>query len=302
MAADMLARHIQYFLAVAQHQGFTKAAAALHVSQPALSQQVRQLEENLGAQLFDRSGRKTCLTDAGEVYLRYALRAAQELQEGQRAIHDVADLSRGALRIAVTPTFTTYLVGPLVEAFHHRYPNITLNVRELAQEHMEQQLLADELDVGIAFDQAHAQDIDATPLLVETLALVVGRQHPLAAEPAIGLQALNAESLILLSREFATREQIDRYCNQHGIRPHVVMEANVIGALLEVVRRTTLSTLLPAAIAQAHPELVAIELGPQRLQRTAVLMQRQGAYRSAAARVFIEVAREVGATLGPSHR
>jgi LysR family cyn operon transcriptional activator len=298
MATDMLARHIQYFLAVAQHQGFTKAAAALHVSQPALSQQVRQLEESLGAQLFDRSGRKTCLTDAGEIYLRYALRAAQELQEGKRAIHDVADLSRGALRIAVTPTFTTYLIGPLVEAFHQRYPNITLNVREVAQEQMEQQLLADELDVGIAFDQAHAQDIDAAPLLVETLALVVGTQHPLAREQAIGLQALNAESLILLSSEFATREQIDRYCNQHAIRPRVVMEANVIGALLEVVRRTRLSTLLPAAIAQAHPELVAIELGPQRLQRTAVLMQRQGAYQSAAARVFIEVAREVGATFG----
>lgn len=302
MATDMLARHIQYFLAVAQHQGFTKAAAALHVSQPALSQQVRQLEESLGAQLFDRSGRKTCLTDAGEVYLRHALRAAQELQEGKRAIHDVADLSRGALRIAVTPTFTTYLIGPLVEAFHQRYPNITLNVREVAQEQMEQQLLADELDVGIAFDQAHAQGIDAAPLLVETLALVVGTQHPLAREQAIGLQALNAESLILLSSEFATREQIDRYCNQHGIRPRVLMEANVIGALLEVVRKTRLSTLLPAAIAQAHPELVAIELGPQRLQRTAVLMRRQGAYQSAAARVFIEVAREVGATLEASHR
>lgn len=298
----MLARHIHYFLAVAEHQGFTKAATALHVSQPALSQQVRQLEESLGAQLFDRSGRKTRLTDAGEVYLRYALQAAQALQEGTRAIHDVGDLSRGTLRVAVTPTFTTYLVGPLVEAFHRRYPNITLNVREVAQEQMENQLLADELDVGIAFDQAHAPDIDSSPLLVETLALVVGRQHPLASEAAIGLQALNGESLILLSKEFATREQIDRYCNQHGIRPRVVMEANVIGALIEVVRRTTLSTLLPAAIARAHPELAAIELGPQQLQRTAVLMQRKGVYQSAAARAFIEVAQEVALALGEGER
>ncbi|ROM39333.1 transcriptional regulator CynR [Pseudomonas poae] len=293
----MLARHIQYFLAVAQHEGFTKAAAALHVSQPALSQQVRQLEESLGTQLFDRSGRKTRLTDAGEVYLRHALRAAQELQEGQRAIHDVGDLSRGTLRIAVTPTFTTYLVGPLLEAFHRRYPNITLSLHEVAQEAMESLLLADELDVGIAFDEVHAQDIEACPLLVETLALVVGDQHPLAGERAIGLEALNAESLILLSKAFATREQIDRYFNQHGIRPRVVMEANVIGALIEGVRRTTLSTLLPAAIARAHPGLVAIELGPQRLQRTAVLMQRKGVYQSAAARVFREVAKEIASTL-----
>lgn len=298
MSWPVLARHIQYFLAVAQHQGFTRAAAALHVSQPALSQQVRQLEESLGAQLFDRTGRQTRLTDAGEVYLRYALQASQALHEGQRAIHDVADLSRGSLRIAVTPTFTTYLVGPLVEAFHDRYPNISLNVREVAQEHMQAQLLADELDVGIAFEEAQAQDLDTWPLLVETLALVVGSKHPLAQARAIGLDVLNAQSLILLGTEFATREQIDRYCSQHGIRPRVLMETNVIAAVIEVVRRTTLSSLLPAAIARAHPDLVAIELGPQRLQRTAVLMQRKNVYQTSAARAFIELARHVAAGLG----
>lgn len=294
----MLARHIQYFLAVAEHHSFTRAAAALHVSQPALSQQVRLLEESLGAQLFDRSGRQTRLTDAGEVYLRYAKRASQELQEARRAIHDVSDLSRGSLRVAVTPTFTTYLVGPLVQAFHSRYPGIVLNVREISQERMEELLLADEVDVGIAFEEVHAEDIDALPLLVENLALVVSRQHPLAKEQSIGLEALSAESLVLLSAEFATREQIDRYCRQHGIHPDVRMEANAIGAVIEIVRRTTLSTLLPATIALAHDDLVAIALDPLRLQRTAVLMQRKGAYQSAAARVFSELAAEVAAQLG----
>ncbi|MBO9549337.1 transcriptional regulator CynR [Pseudomonas sp.] len=294
----MLARHIQYFLAVAAHHSFTKAATALHVSQPALSQQVRQLEESLGAQLFDRSGRTTRLTDAGEVYLAYARRAAQELEEARRAIHDVSDLSRGSLRVAVTPTFTTYLVGPLVEAFHNRYGNITLNVREMSQERMETLLLADELDVGIAFEGAQAQDIEASPLLVETLALVVNRRHPLAQAASIGLEALSAESLVLLSGEFATREQIDRFCQQHGIHPQVRMEANTISAVTEIVRRTTLSTLLPATIALAHDDLAAIALDPVRLQRTAVLMQRKGAYQSAAARVFVEMATQVAAQLG----
>jgi len=297
MALSMLARHIKYFLAVAQHHSFTKAAAALHVSQPALSQQVRQLEESLSAQLFDRSGRTTRLTDAGEVYLRYARRASQELEEGKRAIHDVGDLSRGALRVALTPTFTTYLVGPLVEAFHSRYPNITLNLREIAQEQMEELLLADELDVGIAFEDGHSQDIESQPLLIEALALVVGERHPLAGQSAIDLDALSAESLILLSEEFATREQIDRYCRQHNITPRVKMEANVIGAVIEVVRRTTLSTLLPATVALAHQGLFAIELSPQRLHRTAVLMQRKGAYQTSAARAFIELATDIAAQL-----
>ena len=297
MAMSMLARHIKYFLAVAQHHSFTKAAAALHVSQPALSQQVRQLEESLSAQLFDRSGRTTRLTDAGEVYLRYARRASQELEEGKRAIHDVGDLSRGALRVALTPTFTTYLVGPLVEAFHSRYPNITLNLREIAQEQMEELLLADELDVGIAFEDGHSQDIETQPLLIEALALVVGERHPLAGQSTIDLDALSAESLILLSEEFATREQIDRYCRQHNITPRVKMEANVIGAVIEVVRRTTLSTLLPATVALAHQGLFAIELSPQRLHRTAVLMQRKGAYQTSAARAFIELATDIAAQL-----
>ena len=293
----MLARHIQYFIAVANHLSFTRAAAALHVSQPALSQQVRQLEESLGTTLFDRSGRTTRLTDAGEVYLRYAKRAAQELQEAKRAIDDLGDLSRGSLRVGVTPTFTSYLVGPLVAAFHGRYPNITLVVREIAQEAMEELLLADEVDVGIAFDSGHHLDLEAQALLVETLALVVGKQHPLATTGSIGLEALNSESLILLSAEFATREQIDSYCRQHNIRPHVQVEANTISALIEVVSRTKLSTLLPATIAQAHEQLVAIELDQQRLQRTAVLMQRKGVYQTAAARAFVELAMKVAKQL-----
>lgn len=289
----MLARHIQYFLAVAEHLSFTKAAAALHVSQPALSQQVRQLEESLGAQLFDRSGRTTRLTDAGDVYLSYARRAAQELQEAKRAIHDVSDLSRGSLRIAVTPTFTSYLVGPLIEAFYSRYPKITLNLREIAQERIEELLLEGELDAGIAFDEINTPNIEALPLLEETLALVVSRQHPLAGERSIDLQGLNDESLILLSTEFATREQIDRYCRKHAIHPRVQMEANALGAVIEIVRRTTLSTLLPARIALAHPDLVAVTLEPERLQRTAVLMRRRDAFQSAAVRAFIELAEEV---------
>jgi LysR family transcriptional regulator, cyn operon transcriptional activator len=293
----MLARQVRYFLAVAEHQSFTRAAEALHVSQPALSQQVRLMEEGLGVQLFDRSGRTTRLTDSGEVYLQYVRRASQEFREAKRAIHDVNDLSRGTLRVAVTPTFTTYLVGPLAEAFHSRYPNISLNIREISQEQMEDLLLSDEIDIGIAFSATLTPDLDLDPLLVETLALVVSTDHALAGETSIGLETLSAESLVLLSAEFATRDQIDRFCRQHGIQPQVRIEANSISAVIEIVRRTRLSTLLPATIAFAHQDLIAIALDPVRLQRTAVLMHRKDAYRSAAAKIFVALAKEVAAGL-----
>lgn len=293
----MLSRQVRYFLAVAEQESFTRAAAALHVSQPALSQQVRLLEESLGVQLFDRTGRTTRLTDSGEVYLQYVRRASQEFLEAKRALHDVDDLSRGSLRVAVTPTFTTYLVGPLVEAFHSRYPSISLNLREISQEHMENLLLSDEIDVGIAFSGTPTADLDLDSLLVETLALVVRAGHPLASERSVGLDALSAESLVLLSAEFATRDQIDRFCRQHSIQPRVRIEVNSISAVVEIVRRTSLSTLLPATIAFAHQDLKAIALDPVRLERTAVLMQRRHGYRSAAAKTFVALAKEVAAGL-----
>lgn len=112
----MLLRHLTCFLAVAEHRSFTRAATALHVSQPALSQQIRQ-RRAAGRLLFDRSGRQIRLTDSGEVWLTYARRVLQELEEGKRALLDVEDLQRGTLRVAMTPTFTTYFMGPLVAAF-----------------------------------------------------------------------------------------------------------------------------------------------------------------------------------------
>jgi len=286
----MLLRHIRYFLAVAGQRSFTRAAASLHVSQPALSQQIRQLEERLGVELFDRSGRTLRLTDAGETYADYARRAVLDLEAGARALHDVSDLSRGSLRLGFTPPLASYLCGPLVEAFHRLHPHIVMTVREMPQERIEALLADDELDVGIGFDENPTADIETQALLTETLALVVGRDHPHARRRSIGLPALNRESLVLLSAEFATREQIDRYCRQHGVQPRVAVEANSVGAVVEIVRRSGLASLLPAAVASHANDLHAITLRPRLLERTAVLLLRRDAYRSAAARAFVALA------------
>ncbi|WP_168794116.1 transcriptional regulator CynR [Paraburkholderia aromaticivorans] len=289
----MLLRHIRYFLAVAEHRNFTRAAEALHVSQPTLSQQIRQLEDTLRVQLLDRSGRTIQLTDAGTAYVHYAQRALQDLEAGKRAIHDVQELSRGSLRLAMTPTFTAYLIGPLLEKYNRRYPNITLNILEMPQDRMEALLNEDALDVGIAFDETHTPDIETQTLFVEALAMVVGKLHPYAKRrSALKLSQFESEALVLLNAEFATRQYIDRYCRQHGISPRIAMEVNSIGAVIEIVRRSALATLLPAAIARGHSELCLVQLEPALPQRTAALLLRKGAYRNAATRAFIELALE----------
>lgn len=286
----MLLRHIRYFLAVAEQGNFTRAAEALHVSQPTLSQQIKQLEETLGTPLFDRSGRAVRLTDAGVAWMRYAQLALQDLDAGARAIHDVATLERGNLRLAMTPTFTAYLVGPVIDAFYRRYPGITLSIHEMTQDRIEALLAEDRLDLGIAFGQAQSVDIEATDLFSESLNMVVGadhllaqRQHPLTAEE------LEGQPLALLSEDFATRQFIDDYCRQQGIRPRVVVEANAIGAIIEMVRRGSLATVLPAAITQANPQLRVVPLVAAMPSRRAVLLQRKDAYRSAASRALVEV-------------
>ena len=113
----MLLRHIRYLTAVVDNGSFTRAAQVLHVSQPALSQQIKELEDRLGAQLLDRSGRQVRPTDRGAVYLRYVRHILEELDEAARAVRDVEDLSTGSLRLGVTPTVASYLIGPLVQRF-----------------------------------------------------------------------------------------------------------------------------------------------------------------------------------------
>jgi LysR family cyn operon transcriptional activator len=179
MVVPMLLRHLRYLLAVADHGGFTRAAEVLHVSQPTLSQQIRQLEETLGVSLFDRTSRTVRPTDAGAAYIECARRVLVELAAGKRALHDVKDLSRGSLRLAMTPTFMAYLVGPLVRDYRAQYPNIHLQIFELSMVDIEEGLANDTLDIAIAFDQVRSADIESIPAFTETLGLMVGRNHPL---------------------------------------------------------------------------------------------------------------------------
>lgn len=200
------------------------------------------------------------------------------------------DLSRGSLRLGVMPTLASGLIGPLAAAFHQAHPGIVLDIHEMPQERIEAMLVDDRLDLGIAFDRAGSADVASEALLTETLALVVGHEHPNAHRRSMALQVLDRESLVLLSGEFATRRQIDRCLRQHAVQPRVAIEANAVDAVLEIVRRTRLATLLPAAVAQGG-DLRAIALRPALLERTVVLLQRKGAYQAAAARAFAALAR-----------
>ena len=290
MVFPMLLRHLRYLLAVADHGGFTRAAEALHVSQPTLSQQIRQLEETLGVNLFDRTSRTVKPTDAGVAYIECARRVLVELEAGKRALHDVKDLSRGTLRLAMTPTFMAYLVGPLVRDYRARFPGIHLEIFELSMDDIETGLADDSLDIAIAFDDVRNADIETISAFTETLGLMVGRDHPLYdCKTPVSAEQVAQLQFALLTPDFATRTCIDEYFARTQITPKVVIEVNSVNTLLEVIRHTAVATILPEPIATQDRALRKIALLDKGPQRGASLLRRKNNYHSAASVAFMEL-------------
>ena len=293
----MFPRSIRYLLAVAEHQSFTRAAEALYVSQPTLSQQIKQLEEALGVQLLDRSGRTIQLTDAGQVYLRHARRALAELDAGKRAVSEVEDLSRGFLRLGMTPV-TEYLTTSLLDDFGTRYPGIMVSAMEMSQDHIEAGVAENNIDVGIAFTHMPSSEIwsskiEMHTLFMEPLSLAVGNSHPLAGQQTpLNMDVLEREPMVLLNPEFALRRHFDLYCLEHGITPRIVIETNSLSMIVQSVSLGRLVTVLPTTIACTQSGLYAVPLLPELPHHTIALICSKGAYKSPACRAFGNLASE----------
>jgi LysR family cyn operon transcriptional activator len=285
-------RPARYLLAVVDHGGFTRAAEALNVSQPALSQQIRYLEDRLGAKLLDRSGRTVRPTDAGQAYIRHLKFAFQNLDAAQRAARDVENLASGILRVAFLPLFTTYLVGPVVGAFRRRHPGIDLTVDILAQAAMERALLDDRYDIGVGLGDLASLDMVTEPLHDAQLCVVVGKDHPLAGRRKLAAARLAGLDLALLNGAFVTRAPIDQYLKTNGVQPQIALESNSVDALVAIVQSSSLATILPAATARNLPGLSAIRLDPPFATRTTSALLRKGGYRSAGTRAFLALLKE----------
>jgi LysR family cyn operon transcriptional activator len=286
----MMLRHIRYLKTVAELGSFTRAAQALHVSQPALSKQIKQMEDSMGAQLLDRTGRIVRPTDAGIAFLAHANRALSEVEAAGRAAQDVEDLSRGHLRLALTPSFNGYLTAPLVKLFHQRYPGIRLKLTDMSQEEMEAALRDDELDLGLAFSDVRSEDIEWHALHSERLCLLAAASNPVLRSGDLTASRLCQEELILLDESFVTRQTIDAHFRRYDIKPRIAVEASSISAIVGLVRTSRLVSILPDLLAREHKGLSAKPLAPPIPTRRVALLQRKGSYQSAAARAFKSLA------------
>ncbi|NLS04137.1 transcriptional regulator CynR [Rhizobium sp. P32RR-XVIII] len=279
-------RLARYLISVVEQGSFTRAAEKLHVSQPALSQQIRHLEERLGVKLLDRSGKTVVATDIGKAYIGHAARALREFDAGKRAVHDVRNLDRGDLRLAFTPTFATYLIGPLTHLFLSTYPNITMTVDVLAQMDIEAGLMHDRFDLGIAPSHPESAEISGTSVGEEHLNCVVSPDHPCADLLSINSEVLSTLKLALFDRSFATRLFIDKHFRANRLQAKISVESNSLEALMSLVSYGVYATILPAFAGNRIAGTRSIPLSPAIATRPICLLKRADGYHSFASIAF----------------
>lgn len=291
-------RQLRYFLDIAQTEHLTQSAQNLFVTQSTLSHGLRQLEQELDIQLFDRLGRGLKLSQAGAAFRVYAARALKEIEAGRMALSDMTGLQSGTLTVGVIPTFLHSLVPAAVAAFSMAYPKVNIVVRDLRADPIEELLIEGRLDVGIAFHPADRQEIETEALFDERMQLVVSRTHPLARRRTLALKALAHVPLAMLPRTFSTRRLIDDSLWQAGVVPLVRVEMESVEGLIDVCRWSDLACIVPERAARRATDLHAIHLTSPQMVRHAGILWRRGASRSQAAQEFAALLRP--ASVSPS--
>lgn len=286
-------RHLRYFLAVAEASHFTKAAAKLHVTQPTLSHQIRQLEGQLNLALFDRIGRRVQLTAAGELLLPHARRVLRELAEAQSALGELHALKRGQLKVGIMQTVNACVIPEIVSRFSAAHPGLRVTCSEMAVDDIESGLESGQLDLGISFLPATRATLEGEHLFTEELVFVARTGHPLLRRRSIKISELASVPLVLLSAKYCTRQLIDRAFAEAQARPDVRVEMNSIESILATVRRSGLPSVLPTlALCQRDEGLAAVPLTNPKPNRGVGLLWLRGAQRRVAAQAFAKVAEQ----------
>ncbi|MGJ7522839.1 transcriptional regulator CynR [Variovorax sp. LT1P1] len=286
-------RHLRYFSTLAGSLNFTRAAERLHVTQSTLSHQIKQLEEELGTQLFDRSGKRVALTESGEAFLHHATRALQEIDRGLGALREDPKAVSGELRIGSTPTFNLGFIPDCIASFHQRYAGVRVLVEELAADLIAQRLQQGTLDLGIAYRPTAPGALQFEPLYNEEMVLVVAQGHPLARRKRVRMVELHRLPMVLLPASFATRQMLDECFRSCGAEPQVVAEINALAPIMGLVAKTRLAAIVAANAVQPNAGLAIVRLESPTPVRTPGMLWSPPAHESPATRAFSAIVRKV---------
>lgn len=243
---------------VAELGSLSKAADRLHIAQPALSRQIRLLEEELGVRLFERHGRGMIATDQGQDVLRHALRVMSELEEIRASVADEDAPLRGHIAIGMPPTVSDILAEPLVAAFRDTHPDATLRIVSAYSGYLLDWLHRGQIDVAILYDPKSARTLRVQPLLEEILLLIGPPDSGLHQDSPVDFSELANQPLLLPSSTHGLRAILEKSAAECGIDLHVRVEADSYSTLKSLVRSGHGATVLP--LAPIHRDLTAGEL------------------------------------------
>ncbi len=240
---NLTLRQLRYFEALARHGHFGRAAAACAISQPALSEQIKELEASLGAALFERGARQVRITGLGEEFaprVRDILRSIDELEGLARASRD---RPLGRLRIGVIPTVAPYLLPTIIGGLARAYADLDINVRETLTPKLIQELAEGRLDTAIVALPVSEPSFAEVALFAEDFLLV--RPGEDEGEPTPSVETLREMRLLLLEEGHCFRDQALSFCNMHSARPRELLDASSLSTLVQMVGAGIGVTLIP---------------------------------------------------------
>jgi DNA-binding transcriptional LysR family regulator len=276
----VLLSQIEAFLTVAERRSVSAAAGVLYVTQPALTTRIKNLERELGVDLFVRTGRGMRLTAEGRAFRPHAQRALQSLAAGRELLRELKEGRVGELLVGAAPAISTYVLPLVLRTFQAAFPNVHLIVRTGHSEEVLELVLREQVHVGLVRDLPHPS-VTSTPLYEDEIVLVVHPGHRFTSEHAIDVRELGAERLILFDRTSSYFVLTSTFFREAGVVPRGVMELDNVDATKKMVEQGLGIAFLPytavrAELAEGSLHEVAIE-GYEPVRRPIVAIRRRGA-------------------------
>lgn len=255
-------RHIRSFLAIADTGSVTRAAELLNVVQPAVSRQLKLLEEDVGAKLFERNRSGMVLTEAGRVLVAYGRRALRELDNARSEIQPAPDQIAGVVHLGLLPSSCELLAAPLILALRDTYPGIQVSLSVGYTDHLSRWLETGELDLALLYDADATPGVSLEPLLKEALCLTAPGARGLSLSSSVGLALLGREPVVLPSRPHILRGLVEHACAVAGVSLQLVAETNALAVQRDLVVQGVGLSVLPAVAIRSELQRGLLSASP----------------------------------------
>jgi DNA-binding transcriptional LysR family regulator len=287
--------HLAIFHAVAEEGNLTRAAERLHISQPAVSKQLRELEKSLGMALFHRLSKGVRLTEGGELLAGYARNMFALEAEAEHALSELRGLERGRLTVGASTTIGTYLLPPVFTSFQQLYPHIELNLEIANTEEIQQRLLDNSIDLALSEGYVHAPDLQAEVIAWDEIVAIAAPDHPLLSQQNVTAQMLCEYSFVAREVGSGTRAVTIAALQEKGI----LLQPTMSMGSSEAVKRAVITgagwALLSRLAIELELQTGALAIVPIEdlsIQRPLHRLRQRGKYESRSAREFVRMLRQ----------